>query len=278
MHKLHIVATPIGNLQDVSLRALAVLDEVGLIAAEDTRVTRRLLSRHGISTKLTSYHQHSPPARLQALLAALQEGDVALVCDAGTPGINDAAVELVRAAANAGVEVVAVPGPSSVTAAISLSGLDMAGFVYLGFLPRARPERKRLLAERVVEPLALVALETPHRLRAALADMLEVLGDRDISVCRELTKVHEEVFRGLISGAIEHFAEPRGEFTLVVAGAAELQVDPIALEAEAQAMLAELRQAGSTGRDAVAEVTHITGLSKRHVYEMWRGGDTISPE
>ena len=201
-----------------------------------------------------------------------------MVCDAGTPGINDAADELVRAAANAGVEVVAVPGPSSVTAAISLSGLDMEGFVFLGFLPRAKAERRRLLATRTGEPLALVALATPHRLGAALKDMLDVLGDRDISVCRELTKLHEEVFRGSISGAIDYFVEPRGEFTLVVAGAAPVTADPAIVEAEAADMLSKLRSEGSTGRDAVAEVADITGLAKRRVYEMWRGGDTISTE
>jgi len=278
MNKLHIVATPIGNLQDVSARSLSVLGTVGLIAAEDTRVTRRLLSRHGISTRVTSYHRHSSPAKLESLLAALQENDVALVCDAGTPGINDTADELVRAATEAGVEVVSVPGPSSVTAAISISGLDITGFVYLGFLPRAKADRKRLLAERAAEPLALVALETPHRISAALGDMLDVLGDRDISVCRELTKLHEEVFRGTISGAIEYFAEPRGEFTLVVAGAAPVQTDPGGVEAEAAQMLRKLRGEGSTGRDAVAEVADITGLAKRRVYEMWRYGDTISTE
>ncbi len=272
MHTLHVVATPIGNLDDVSARTLSVLGSVGLIAAEDTRDTRRLLSRHGISARVTSYHRHSRPSKAAGLLTALERTDVALVCDAGTPGINDAASELVRAAADAGAEVVAVPGPSAVTAAISISGMDMDGFVFLGFLPRAKAERKRLLAGRTDEPLALVALETPHRLRAALADMLSVLGDRNISVCRELTKLHEEVFRGLISAALEHFAEPRGEFTLVIAGAAERVADSAKLEAEAIALLAKLRAQGVSGRDAAAEVADITGLPKRRVYEMWRSG------
>ena len=272
MRTLHVVATPIGNLQDVSARALSVLGSVGLIAAEDTRVTRRLLSRHGITTKLTSYHRRSRPSKLEALLEVLQEGDVALVCDAGTPGINDDAAELVRAASNAGAEVVAVPGPSSLTTAISVSGLAVEGFVYLGFLPRGKADRKRLLTTRADESLALVALETPHRLRAALGDMLAVLGDRDMSVCRELTKLHEEVFRGPISAAMEHFAEPRGEFTLVIEGATERMVDPATLEAEAADMRARLRSEGATGRDAVAEVSDVTGLPKRRVYEMWRSG------
>ena len=272
MHTLHVVATPIGNLDDVSARTLSVLGSVGLIAAEDTRITRRLLSRHGISAKLTSYHRHSGPSKVAALVTALEKTDVALVCDAGTPGINDPAADLVRAATDAGMQVVAVPGPSSVTAAISISGLNMDGFVFLGFLPRGKTERKRLLAGRTDEPLALVALETPHRLHAALTDMLSVLGDRNISVCRELTKLHEEVFRGLISVALEHFAEPRGEFTLVVTGATERVADPATLEAEARTLLAKLRSGGATGRDSVAEVADITGLPKRRVYEMWRSG------
>lgn len=272
MHTLHVVATPIGNLEDVSLRSLKVLASVGLIAAEDTRITRRLLSRHGISTRLTSYHEHSPPSRLASLLATLGDSDVALVCDAGTPGINDAGRELVREASNAGAGVVAVPGPSSVVAAISVSGLDVSGFVFLGYLPRAKNDRRRLLTGRADERLALVALETPRRLRASLADVLDVLGDRPIAVCRELTKLHEEVFRGRISEAISHFTEPRGEFTLVIEGAPEREVDTGALETEAEQLLAALRAAGATGRDAVAEVTDAVGLPKRRVYELWRAG------
>ena len=272
MATLHIVATPIGNLGDLSARALEVLTSVDLIAAEDTRVTRRLLSRYGISTRLTSYHEHSPASKLESLLESLADGDVAVVCDAGTPGISDAGRELVSAAAAAGAAVVAVPGPSAVTSAVSVSGLAIGGFVFLGFLPRARGERRALLADRAGERLALVAFEAARRLRSSLTDILDVLGDRQIAVCREITKVHEEVFRGPISGALDHFTQPRGELTLVVEGARDRLPDPGALEEEAARMLARLRSGGTSGRDAVSEVTRATGLAKRRVYELWRGG------
>ena len=272
MATLHIVATPIGNLKDLSARALEVLASVDLIAAEDTRVTRRLLSRYGISTRLISYHEHSPPSRLESLVATLAEGDVAVVCDAGTPGISDAGREVVRAAADAGAGVVTVPGPSAVSSAVSISGLAIGGFVFLGFLPRARSERRALLADRAEERLALVTFDAARRLRSSLADMLDALGDRQIAVCREMTKVHEEVFRGPISGALDYFTAPRGELTLVVEGARGRRSDPGALEDEAAGMLARLRSEGATGRDAVSQVTRATGLAKRRVYELWRGG------
>lgn len=272
MATLHIVATPIGNLGDLSSRALEVLTSVDLIAAEDTRVTRRLLSHYGISTRLTSYHEHSPASKLDSLLESLAKGDVAVVCDAGTPGISDAGRELVSAAAAAGASVVAVPGPSAVTSAVSVSGLAIGGFVFLGFLPRVRGERRALLADRAGERLALVAFEAARRLRSSLTDILDVLGDRQIAVCREITKVHEEVFRGPISGALDHFTQPRGELTLVVEGARDRLPDPGALEEEAAQMLARLRSGGTSGRDAVSEVTRATGLAKRRVYELWRGG------
>lgn len=276
MNTLHVVATPIGNLGDVTLRSLEVLTVVDLIAAEDTRVTRRLLIRHGISTRLTSYHEHSPPSKLATILDTLCEADVALVCDAGTPGISDPGRELVKRAAESGAAVVTVPGASSVTAAVSVSGLTVNGFVFLGFLPRSKGDRRRLLTERLNERLALVVLEAPRRLRSCLEEMLEVMGDREIAVCREMTKMHEEVFRGTLSAAIEHFTIPRGEFTMVVAGAPQLHVDNALLELEARRMLSKLLLSGVTGRDAVAEVTDVTGLPKRRVYEMMRSGDTIS--
>ena len=272
MSTLHVVATPIGNLEDVSPRALSVLSSVGLIAAEDTRVTRRLLSRCGISARLVSYHENSPPSRLAALVAALGDGDVALVCDAGTPGVSDAGRELVRASAGAGVRVAAVPGPSSITAAVSVSGLAGGGFVFLGFLPRARAARRRLLSDRAEERLALVALESPRRLRAALGDVLAVLGDREVAVCREMTKLHEEVFLGTVSAAVEHFDEPRGEVTLVVAGDRGGRAGDPAREAEAVRMLARLKAGGASGRDAASEVADATGISRRRVYELLRGG------
>lgn len=219
MPSLYIVATPIGNMEDITLRALRVLREVGLVAAEDTRRTGRLLSAHGIRTPLTSYHEHNENAKLSFILGRLEETDVALVCNAGMPIISDPGYELVRAAAEMGISVVPVPGPSAVMAAMAVSGLPADRFLYMGFLPRRKGKRRRRLEEVATLPYTLVVFETRHRLRASLADILDILGDRPLAVCRELTKLHEEILRGQVGQAIEHFQEPRGEFTLVIGGA-----------------------------------------------------------
>ena len=273
MPTLYVVATPIGNLEDVTLRALRILNDVGLIAAEDTRVTRRMLARHGIRTPLTSYHEHNKHTKTPRLVDQLKTKDIALVSDAGMPGINDPGRELVAAAAEAGLEVVTVPGPSAITSAVALSGLPIDQFVYLGYLPRKRMDRRRLLESLVGERHALVAFETPHRLKAALRDILDTVGERRISVCRELTKLHEEVFRGTVSQAIEHFTEPRGEFTLVVEGQGDTQAIGPDAEERAVSLLAGLRAGGSRAREAVAEVSQATGLPKRRVYGLWLEGE-----
>jgi len=216
---LYVVATPIGNLEDISLRALRILREVRLIAAEDTRKTRRLLNAYNIETSLTSYHEHSKRAKLDYLLGYLEKEDLALVSEAGMPGLSDPGYDLIVAATERGVSVVSVPGPSAVITALVVSGLPTDQFVYVGFLPRRKGQRQRLLSSISDEPRTIVAFEAPHRLREALTDIEEILGDRRVSVCRELTKVHEEVFRGRVSQAREHFAaEPRGEFSLVIEG------------------------------------------------------------
>ena len=269
MSTLYIVATPIGNLEDITLRALRVLGEVGLIAAEDTRVTRRLLDRHQIRTPLTSYHEHNKLSKLPALVAALEEKDVALVSDAGMPGINDPGAELVDAASAAGIQVVSLPGASALTSAIAVSGLPIEQFIYLGFLPRRRAQRKSLLEPLANDRRALLAFDTPGRLRASLADVHEVLGDRRVVVCRELTKLHEEVFRGLVSEAMEHFANLKGEITLVIAGATEAQEPDPHREERARALLAELRADGARARDAVARAVEETGLPRSRVYRLW---------
>ncbi len=267
MGTLYVVATPIGNLEDITLRAIRILGEVGLIAAEDTRVTSRLLARHGIATPLTSYHQHNHRTKLPRLLDELAEKDVALVSDAGTPGVNDPGQELVEAAAAVGVEVITIPGPSAVTSAIAVSGLPVDGFVYLGFLPRKPMDRRRAIASAVDEQRALVAFETPHRLEDALADLLDGLGDRRVAVCRELTKVHEEVFRGTLSEAIAYFDSPRGEFTLVIEGAnasdsAIPSVDP-------ELLLRNLHGDGVSARESVSQAVEATGLGRRELYAIW---------
>lgn len=267
MGTLYVVATPIGNLEDITLRALRILREVSLIAAENTLTTRKLLSHYEIKARLISYTEHNSQARIPTLLAALQEGDVALVSEAGMPAISDPGLELVAAAIAEGIDVVPLPGPSAVTSAVAVSGLPARQFTYLGFLPRRSGERQRLLQSLAGEARLLVAFESPHRLRATLADLLAVLGDRRIAVCRELTKLYEEVYRGRISEAIEHFREPRGEFTLVIEGAGDAPAAPD--EATLKAELQRLRAAGKGAREASAEVADRYGLSRREVYQLW---------
>ncbi|HET7770557.1 MAG TPA: 16S rRNA (cytidine(1402)-2'-O)-methyltransferase [Chloroflexota bacterium] len=224
MSRLFVVATPIGNLGDITLRALEVLRSVPLVAAEDTRHSRKLLTHYEIKTRLVSYHAHNRRARAGELLEALAQGDVALLTDAGTPVISDPGQELVGAAAAAGHEVVAIPGPSALTAALSVSGIAAAVVHFAGFLPRRGGERRRALARwRGVrggaEGEALVLFEAPHRLAGTLTDALAELGDGQVALCGDLTKRFEKVFRGTLSEAIDEVGrnEPRGEFTLVIA-------------------------------------------------------------
>ncbi len=223
MGTLYLVATPIGNLEDMSPRAVRLLGSARLIAAEDTRVTRKLLTHFAIHTPLTSYYEHNKLSKVEAILAALARGDVALVSDAGTPAINDPGYELVKAALQAGYAVSPVPGPSAPLAALVASGLPTDSFLYLGYLPRKSVERRKLAERAGGLAHTLIFLEAPHRLLAALQDLLAVLGDRQIAVGRELTKMHEEIWRGTLTAAVEHFTnnEPRGEFTLVLAGKTE---------------------------------------------------------
>ena len=267
MPTLYIVPTPIGNLEDITLRALRILREVDLIAAEDTRVTRKLMARYEITTPVTSFHEHNRRSKLVELLERLVDSDVALVSDAGTPTINDPGQDLVAAAAARGFDVTPLPGASAVTTALATSGMEMDGFVYVGFLPRERSKRVGLLSSLALESRVIVAFETPHRLASALADMRETLGDRGIAVCRELTKLHEEIYRGTISGAISHFTAPRGEFTLVIEGAKGIsmaEVDP-----DVTQLLADAKARGMTARDAIAEVGAVTGVSRRELYSRW---------
>ncbi len=225
MPTLYIVSTPIGNLEDITLRALRVLREVTLIAAEDTRRTQKLLNHYDIHTPLISYHEHNQRRRERRLLEALAQGDVALVSDAGTPLINDPGAALVRAALDAGHRVVPVPGPSAPLAALVAAGLPTDAFLYLGYLPRKSASRRAFLQTVADAPYTLIFLETPQRLQAALDDLAAVLGaQRPLTVARELTKQHEEFVRGTVADAQAHFAAhpPRGEFVLVVGGAAQV--------------------------------------------------------
>ena len=263
---LYLVATPIGNLEDISLRALRILREVKLIAAEDTRRTRQLLTAYDIKTPLTSYHERNKLTKLDYILNRLKDGDVALVSDAGMPAISDPGYELIVACAQRGIPVIPIPGPSVVITALAVSGLDTGQFIYLGFLPHKASARRHLLQSVAGEYATIVVLESPHRLLAALNDILHVLGDRRVAVCRELTKVHEEVFRGRISQAIGHFTEPRGEFTLVIEGKKEEK--PQLTEA-IEKQLKYMRRSGIAAKEAVAKVAGETGLSRKELYQAW---------
>ena len=274
MQTLYIVSTPIGNLEDITLRALRVLREVELIAAEDTRVTRKLLSHYDIHTPLTSFNEHNQASRIPELLNALSELDVALVSDAGTPGVNDPGQALVQSASDAGIQIIAVPGPSAVTSAVAVSGLVDESFIYLGFLPRKSGERKALLNSLVAERRPIIAFESPHRLRRTLQDIASTLGDRQIAACREMTKMHEEVFRGTAADALGYFDSPRGEFTLVISGGSDVAPDDEDATSLALSLLEQLRADGAGARHAVEHVTAVTGLSRRKVYRMWLDGQS----
>jgi 16S rRNA (cytidine1402-2'-O)-methyltransferase len=219
---LYVVATPIGNLEDITLRALRVLKEVPLVAAEDTRVTRTLLRTYDISTPLASFHEFTSTSRRGKLVDRLQDGDVALVTDAGTPVVSDPGYPLIRDAIQAGHTVVPVPGASSVMAALMAAGLPTHAFCFEGFLPRTGAARRRLFARHADTEATLVVFESPYRVLASLKDLIATLGpERPVAVGRELTKRFEEVFRGTAAAALEHFTEqaPRGEFTLLIGGA-----------------------------------------------------------
>ena len=265
---LYIVSTPIGNLEDISLRALRVLREVVLIAAEDTRTTGRLLAHYDIDTPQTSYHDFSQSGKLESILATLQAGrDVALVSDAGTPGISDPGYKLIRKAIDEDIAVVAVPGASALMAALTVSGLPTDNFVYLGFMPRKATERRDRFAEVVSQPRTLLAFEAPHRLLKCLHDALDMLGDRPVSVGRELTKLHEEVWRGTISGAIARFeAEaPRGEVTLVIGGAVDTTVWT---EVQVSEELARQLESGKSRSQAARAVAKLSGWARQEVYRL----------
>ena len=267
MPSLYVVATPIGNLEDISLRALRTLREVRLIAAEDTRKTKRLLNTYDIKTPMTSYHEHSKQSKLDYILAYLEENKVALVSEAGMPGISDPGYELIVAASQRGIPIIPIPGPSAVITALTISGLTAEKFIYLGFLPRKANGRRRLLKTVANEYGTIITLESPHRLLATLKDILLVLGDRRIAVCRELTKIHEEIFRGEISRAIEYFAEPKGEFTLVIEG--EKNEDKQPLTEDIEHRLHQMRLSGVTAKEAINTIAMETGLTRKELYRAW---------
>ena len=267
---LYLVATPIGNLEDLTYRARRILAEVDLIACEDTRHTRHLLVHYGITTRTLSFHEHNEAARTSELLQRLQRGeDVALVSDAGTPAVSDPGYPLVREAAAAGISVVSVPGPSAVMAALTVSGLPPDRFVFLGFLPRRLGERRRALEAAAALPWTLVFFEAPHRITAVLEDIEAVLGDRRVALARELTKKFEEVFRGTVADALGHLRAhtPRGEFTIVVEGTGETGKQKEG-EADAGERMRALLDAGLPPAEAVQDVMRTAGLTRRQAYDL----------
>jgi 16S rRNA (cytidine1402-2'-O)-methyltransferase len=263
---LYVVATPIGNLGDVTLRALVTLAGADLIACEDTRVTRKLLDRYAITTPLTAYHDHNAARTRPALLRRLADGaSIALVSDAGTPLISDPGYKLVSAAQDAGHAVTAVPGASALLAALTVAGLPTDQFLFAGFLPPKQAGRRARIAELKPIPATLVLFETGPRLATTLADLAAGLGPRDAAVCRELTKLHEEIRRGDL-GTLAQAAEAgesRGEIVLVI-GPPPASEQPNA--ADAEALLREALARNSL-KDAVAEVAEATGLSRRQLYQ-----------
>jgi 16S rRNA (cytidine1402-2'-O)-methyltransferase len=266
---LYVVATPIGNLEDITLRALRVLREAKLIAAEDTRTTRKLVDRYEIATPLISYHEHNKLTRLDLILDSLESGDVALVSDAGTPGISDPGYELIAEVIARGMRVVPVPGPSAVTAALIGSGLPTDSYVYLGFLPRKSAALREALAGLSGEQRTLVAFESPNRLVETLTAILGVIGDRPIAVARELTKLHEEFIRCPVSTVLAHFTalEPRGEITLIIGGAPKEET-PAWDAARVRAALRARLEAGETRSAAVKVVARESGWERRAVYDL----------
>ena len=269
MGTLYLVATPIGNLEDMSPRAIRILQEANLIAAEDTRHTGKLLKHFEIDTPITSYFEHNKLEKLDLILEKLSTGDVALVSDAGTPAVNDPGYELVKAALAASYEVRPVPGPSAPITALTASGLPTDSFLYLGYLPHKTSERHRRLEEVESQPYTLIFLESPYRIVEALEDILLILGDRRVCVAREMTKMFEEYWRGMVSAAVQYFKSrsPRGEFTLVVEGQREDGTQKWTEERLQRAIGNELKSEKSA-KEISAELARQSGWSKKEVYAL----------
>ncbi|OCL25788.1 16S rRNA (cytidine(1402)-2'-O)-methyltransferase [Orenia metallireducens] len=270
---LYVCGTPIGNLDDITVRALNILKEVDLIAAEDTRHTRKLLNHYQIEAKLTSYHEHNELEKSKELLERLRGGlDVALVSDAGMPGISDPGYRLISLLREEGVKVVPIPGPTAMTTALVISGLPTDRFAFEGFLPRKKNERRSYLEGLKGEERTLIFYEAPHRLTKTLADILEVLGDRKIALCRELTKKFEETITGKVSELLEKFKEdsPRGEMVLVVEGGVIKEDEELegwrglSILEHLESLMAD----GLTKKKAIKEVAKLRSLPKNEVYQI----------
>src|SRR5690349_4171305 len=275
---LYLVATPIGNLADITHRALQVLRDVALVACEDTRHTRKLLQHYGLDTKTISYHEHNEQQRARDLIELLQQGsDIAVVSDAGTPAISDPGFRLVRAAIENGVAVVPVPGPSALIAALVAAGLPTDEFFFGGFLPARSGARRARLGELRSVPGTLIFYEAPHRLAASLQDAYEVLGEREAVVARELTKLHEELRRGRLSALAEHYAktEPRGEIVLLIDRTILDQGAPTESSTSVSDLVARFEGEGLDRRAALKKAARELGLSRAEAYrQLQRGQDS----
>jgi 16S rRNA (cytidine1402-2'-O)-methyltransferase len=268
---LYVVSTPIGNLEDITYRAVRILKEADWIACEDTRTTRRLLDHYGIQTRTLSYHEHNEASRTEDLIARLQQGETgALVSDAGTPLLSDPGYRIVRAAVQAGIKIEALPGASAVLAGLVVSGLPTDQFHFGGFLPPKQGQRARLLESLRDEPATLIFYEAPHRILESLEDITATLGARDVVAARELTKMHEEVLRGTaaeIRASLESRDSIRGEFVVLIAKASEPEHDDTPPEEAVELLM----RAGVERMDAMKTVARQRGLSKREVYKLVNG-------
>src|SRR5687768_5690521 len=270
MGTLYLVATPIGNLEDMSPRAIRVLREASLIAAEDTRHTGKLLRHFEIETPITSYFEHNKLNKLDFILEKLTTGDVALVSDAGTPAVNDPGYELVKAALDANHDVKPIPGPSAPITALTVSGLPTDSFLYLGYLPHKTSERHRRLEDVENQPYTLVFLESPYRIVESLEDIYLILGDRKICVAREMTKMFEEYWRGNVSEAVVYFkSQPaRGEFTLVLQGKTHNNGNARWTEEELLRAIERERKAEKSAKEVSADLAEQSGWNKKEVYRL----------
>ena len=265
MPSLYIVSTPIGNLEDVTFRAVRILNNVDVIAAEDTRVTRKLLTHYDIHTRVISYNDNNRNKRIPYIMGLLKSKDVALVSDAGTPVISDPGLELVQACVEQEFNVVPVPGPSAATTSLSISGFSGREFLFLGFLPANQGRKRKLLETTSSLKYPIILFEAPHRLKKTLSDLIYVLGNRKIAVVREVTKFYEEVYRGSISECQEHFGNPKGEFTLIVQGSHQT---PDYQTEDIYQMFEELVSTGCSSKEAREIIFSRTKISRREIYRI----------
>lgn len=269
---LFVIATPIGHLDDITLRAIESLKRVDMIACEDTRQTRKLLNRHGIKAKVMSYHKFNELKKSETILGLLEQGkEVALVSDAGTPGISDPGYLLVKLALEKGIAVYPVPGPSALTAILSISGLPLHSFSFYGFLPKKQGEKRKFLSSLRSRKETLIFFESPHRMMKSLSDMLKIFGPRRIVIGREMTKIHEETIRGTLQDILESFKErepvrQKGEYAMIVEGArsAEAQHDGTSIY---EYFMELVEEAGLNRKEAIKMVSKKKGIPKRQVYK-----------